>query len=124
MPHAEAQAWWAEVEHLREDLERRREAERTGFERIAHRPGGRFARGQGTMGERAAAPEAPAREPRRPAAAGRPGEPAPRTGSAPAGPVDRDPFGAVELVTPLDDDLETPVARRSTRFPRREDVPP
>jgi hypothetical protein len=41
-------AWWAEVEHLREDIERRRaEASATsGFERVAAQPGGRFARGQ------------------------------------------------------------------------------
>jgi hypothetical protein len=41
-------AWWADVEHLREGIERRRaaEAETTGFDRVAHRPTGRFARRQ------------------------------------------------------------------------------
>jgi hypothetical protein len=41
-------AWWAEVEHLREDIERRRAAasETSGFERVAAQPSGRFARGQ------------------------------------------------------------------------------
>jgi hypothetical protein len=41
-------AWWAEVEHLREDIERRRAeaSETSGFERVAAQPGGRFARGQ------------------------------------------------------------------------------
>jgi hypothetical protein len=50
------EAWWTEVEHLRDGLERRRrEAEGTGFDRVAARPGGRFARGQQellTRGER------------------------------------------------------------------------
>jgi len=41
-------AWWSEVEHLREGIERRRAeaAEEKGFERVAHRPTGRFARRQ------------------------------------------------------------------------------
>jgi hypothetical protein len=41
-------AWWSEVEHLREGIERRRaeEAERKGFDRVAHGSSGRFARRQ------------------------------------------------------------------------------
>jgi len=41
-------AWWAEVEHLREDIERRRAeaGETSGFERVAAQPGGRFSRAQ------------------------------------------------------------------------------
>jgi hypothetical protein len=41
------EAWWTEVSHLRDGLERRRrEAEGTGFDRVVTRPGGRFVRGQ------------------------------------------------------------------------------
>ena len=41
-------AWWSEVEHLREGIERKRaqETEGTGFERVSHRSTGRFARRQ------------------------------------------------------------------------------
>jgi hypothetical protein len=41
-------AWWSEVEHLREGIERRRaeEAGSTGFDRVAHQATGRFARRQ------------------------------------------------------------------------------
>jgi hypothetical protein len=41
-------AWWSEVEHLREGIERRRaeESESTGFDRVAHRATGRFVRRQ------------------------------------------------------------------------------
>jgi len=41
-------AWWSEVEHLREGIERKRaeEAERKGFDRVAHGSTGRFARRQ------------------------------------------------------------------------------
>jgi hypothetical protein len=48
MSQPEARAWWADVEHLREDLARKREArdDRPAFARVATRPDGRFARGQ------------------------------------------------------------------------------
>jgi hypothetical protein len=41
-------AWWSEVEHLREGIERKRaqETEGTGFDRVSHRSTGRFARRQ------------------------------------------------------------------------------
>src|SRR5215217_4697150 len=42
-------AWWSEVEHLREGIERKRalQAERQGgFDRVSHRSSGRFARRQ------------------------------------------------------------------------------
>ncbi len=41
-------AWWSEVEHLREGIERKREreAEKDGFDRVAHSSTGRFARRQ------------------------------------------------------------------------------
>jgi hypothetical protein len=41
-------AWWSEVEHLREGIERKRaeQAEGKGFDRVAHRSTGRFARRQ------------------------------------------------------------------------------
>jgi hypothetical protein len=42
-------AWWAEVEHLRENIERKRAEEAhgtTGFDRVAHSASGRFARRQ------------------------------------------------------------------------------
>jgi hypothetical protein len=41
-------AWWSEVEHLREGIERKRAeaTEGTGFDRVSHRSTGRFARRQ------------------------------------------------------------------------------
>jgi hypothetical protein len=47
-------AWWAEVEHLREGIERRRAEQEaaSSFDRVADRPGGRFARAQRETSER------------------------------------------------------------------------
>jgi hypothetical protein len=62
MSQPEARAWWADVEHLREDLARKREArdDRPAFARVAARPDGRFARGQQAVAAGPAVLERPA----------------------------------------------------------------
>src|SRR4051812_6663980 len=62
MPESEARAWWADVEHLREDLARKRAErdDRPAFSRVAARPGGRFVRAQEAVATGAVAVAEPA----------------------------------------------------------------
>jgi len=52
MPHSEAQAWWADVQHVRETIERRRAG-------LADSPAPRDAETESRFARRAAAPAAP-----------------------------------------------------------------
>jgi hypothetical protein len=79
-------AWWSEVEHLREGIERRRaEQERaTGFDRVAHGATGRFARRQQELTSaelvEAELADLASPAPRRRASAESEGDAVPRTG--------------------------------------------